>query len=273
VISLNVDLTAILDLQKELEPKVQTALLEAAQGLALQAHAHVLEEAQSKLHATRDKYVSALNFKQISKDAWVISLDASAMWIEEGKPEGTMLDDLLSSPKAKTAKDGSTYIVVPFQHNKGPSRQTPAQNDLTSTIKQEMRQRKIPYGKLETDEHGKPKMGKLHTFDIWAPMKTAQGPGQGHGPIGAPRQGPTGIPFLNRVNVYQREIKNAAGKSSVRKDIMTFRVASSKHYAEGRWYHPGTPARNLMDTTADWALKVWETKIVPDLLRRLDSTL
>jgi hypothetical protein len=273
MISLNVDLTAILDLQRELEPKVQKAFLEAAQGLALQSHAHILEEAQSKLHSTRDKYVSALNFKQVSKDVWVISLDASAMWIEEGKPEGSMLDDLLASPKAKTAKDGSKFIVVPFQHNKGPSRQTQAQNDLTATIKQELRNRKIPYGKLETDETGQPKLGKLHTFDIWAPVKTAEGPGQGKGPIGPVKQGPTGIPFLNRVNVYQREIKNAAGKSSVRKDIMTFRVASSKHRAENRWFHPGTPARNLFESTADWAIKEWETKIVPDLLRRLDVSL
>jgi hypothetical protein len=271
MISLNIDLSALLDLQKELEPKVQSALQEAAQSLALQSHAHILEQAQSKLHSSRDKYVSALDFKQVSKDTWIISLDSSAMWIEEGKPEGSMLDDLLASPKAKTAKDGSKYIVVPFQHSKGPSRQTPAQNDLTATIKQEMRNRKIPYGKLETDENGKPKMGKLHTFDIWAPMKTAQGPGQGHGPMGAPRQGPTGIPFLNRVNVYQREIKNAAGKSSVRKDIMTFRVASSKHAAEGRWHHPGIRERLLFEETEKWALDEWEQKIVPDLLRKLDS--
>jgi len=274
MISLNVDLTAILDLQKELEPKVQKAFLDAAQGLALQAHAHILEEAQSKLHSTRDKYISALDFKQVSQDTWIIALDESAMWIEEGMTEHSMLDSLLSSPKAKTAKDGSKYLVVPFEHNKGPSKQTPAQNDLTQTIRKEMRNRKIPYGKLEVDENGKPKTGLLHKFDIWAPVKTAEGPGQGHGPIGKPRQGPTGIPFLQNISVYQRAIKNeATGKTSVKRGVLTFRVASSKHAAEGRWHHPGTPARNLMDSTADWALKVWETKIVPDLLRRLESTL
>jgi hypothetical protein len=266
MITLDLDLRAILDLQQELKPQLLDQLQKAAKDLALQSHAHLLENVQSKLHSSREKYLAALDFKQVSDDTWIINLGQEALWIEEGMEEHSMLPDLLASPKAKMSADGSRYICVPFEHNKGPSRQTQAQNDLTSTIKAEMKARKIPYGNLEKDANGNTKTGLLHKFDIAAPMKTSEGPGQGHGPIGAPRQGSTGIPFLQNVRVYQKEIKDAStGKSAYKKSIMTFRVASSKH--PDKWRHPGVEARHLMDETAEWALQQWETKIAPSILK------
>jgi soluble cytochrome b562 len=272
VINLNVDLTAILELGKDLEPTVKKALSEAAGNLALQTHAHIVEKVQKELHSSREKYLGALEFKQVSADTWVINLDKAAMWIEQGQPEHSMLDDLLSSPKAKMSADGSRYVVVPFEHNKGPTRQTQAQNDLTNTIKAEMKKRQIPYGKLEFAADGAPKVGKLHTFNINAPNKTAEGPGQGHGQIGQARQGPTGIPFLRGVSVYQKQIKDqSTGKTKVKKAIMTFRVASSKHQGTERWHHPGTEAKEFFEDAQKWALEQWERKIVPDIMRRLSS--
>jgi hypothetical protein len=273
-IYLNVDLSSILNLTKELEPQVRKAFEEAGRDLSMQAHAHLLENVQQKLHSTREKYVEALSFKQVSNDTWIISLDKSAIWIEEGMPEHEMIDDLLKSPKAKTAKDGSKYMVIPFQHNKGQTSQTQAGTDLTNTIKSEMQKRKIPYGKLETDSEGKPKTGLLHSFDILKnPPKTSEGPGQGRGPLGVVRQGPTGIPFLQGVRVYQKEVKGAGGKSSVKKSIMTFRIVSSKHKGTGRWVHPGIPAKNFFDEAADWALKEWEQHIAPKILEKVGNSL
>lgn len=274
MIYLNLDLSGALELRKELEPKIQRALNEAARDLATAVHAHILEEVQSKLHSTRDKYIAGLEFKQINDSTWVISLDKSAMWIEEGMPEHEMLDNLLSSPKAKTAKDGSKYLVVPFDHKKGPTQQTQAGKSLTDTIKQEMAKRKIPYGKVETDADGKPKIGLLHKFDVLkSPLKTQNAPGQGKGPIGQVRQGPTGIPFLQGVRVYQKKIKDAAGKEGVKRGIMTFRVASSKHKGSGRWVHPGLEAKRFFEEAQEWALNQWTEKIMPDIMRRLESSL
>ena len=164
----------------------------------------------------------------------------------------------------------SRYLVVPFQHNKGPTQQTQAQRDLTNTVKAEMKRRKIPYGGLEKDSSGQPKIGKLHSFDILhAPTKTQDGPGQGHGQIGAVRQGPTGIAFLQGIRVYQKRIKDEKGNSSVQKQVMTFRVASSKHKGTGRWVHPGLQAKRFFEEAEKWALEVWETKIVPEILANL----
>ncbi len=256
MILLNLDLGPLTSLNTELKPKLDAALKGAAQSLALQAHAHLLEQVQSKLHSTREKYADAVSFKQVDNDVWMISLDQSAMWLEEGMDEREMIASMLKSPKAKTAADGSRYLSVPFQHNKGPTQQTQAATDLTATVKQELQKRKIPYGGIERDSKGKAKLGLLHSFDINKdPVKSHDGPGQGHGPIGQVRQGMTGIPFLQSIRIYQRQMQGGA----VKKGIMTFRTVSDKHKGTGRWVHPGIEPRKFMDETADWALGQWES--------------
>lgn len=274
MITLNVDLGDLIELRQEMEPKTRQVLQEAARDLAMQAHGHILEQVQQKLHSTREKYVAALSFQQEGNDTWLVTLDKSAMWIEEGMEEHSMLDDLLASPKAKTGKDGSRYLVVPFEHKKGPTQQTQAAKDLTNTIKSELNRRKIPYAGIERDASGKPKTGLLHKMDILkAPLKSAEGPGQGKGPLGAVRQGPTGIPFLQGIRVYQKQVKDKHGKESTKRSIMTFRVASSKHQGTGRWMHPGLEAKRFFEEAADWALKHWVDKIAPDVLERVSRTL
>lgn len=275
MININIDLSAIVQFRDGMENVAKTAIQEAARNLSTQAYAHILEKAQSELHSSRDKYVGALGFTQVSPDVWLVTLDQSAMWIEQGLPRHSMVENLLSSPKAKTSKTGERYLVVPFQHNKGPTSQTKAQKDLADTVKAELKKRKIPYGKLETNELGKPKTGLLHSFNIMdRPLKTHQGPGQGHGAVGQVRQGTTGIPFLQGIRVYQKEIKDqASGKSKIVKNIMTFRVVSSKHAGTSKWIYPGIEGKFLFEDCATWSLNEWETKIVPDLLSRFASSI
>lgn len=268
MIFFNLDLGPIISMVKGFDGSVKRAMEEAARDLTVQTHAHIVEEVQAKLHSTREKYLDALSFKQVDADTWVIELGKDAMFIEEGlKPNTDMLDGLLKSAKAKTAKDGSRYIVVPFEHKKGASAQTPAQTTLTDTIKSEMKKRKIPYGKLENGPDGKPKTGLLHSFDIMKnPVKTAPGAGSGHGPIGQVKQGATGIPHLQGVRVYQTKVKGADGRESTKKSIVTFRIASSKMKGSGRWVHPGLEAKKFLDEAAEWALKEFETRIKDQIL-------
>lgn len=274
MIYLNVDLAAILELRNDLEPKVRQVLRDAARDLSHQTHAHIAEEVNQKLHSTRDKYQKALKIDEVDDETFLITLDRSAMWIEEGLGEHEMIDDLLKSPKTKTAKDGSRYLAVPFQHNKGPTSQTPAQTDLTNTLRAELKRRNIPYGKLEMGANG-PKLGLLHKFDIMRmPTKTQEGPGMGKGPLGAVRQGPTGIPFLQHIRIYQKQIVDPeTNKSRVVKNIMTFRMVSSKHKGSGRWVHPGLEAKHFFEEAQKWAENQWETRIVPDIMKRLNAVL
>ena len=231
-------------------------------------HAHAIELANERLHSRRQKYLDNLKPK-IEGDAYVIELDASQVWVEEGLEPHNMLDDLLSSPKAKHAKDGSMYIVIPFDKSPGKGKTgTPAgQWDLVGTLKSEMKKQKIPWAGIERDDQGRPKLGKLHTFSIKdQPLKTQEGPNQGKGAIGSVKQGITGIPFLQGVNVYQHEKEGKISRS-----ILTFRVASSKHRDQNRWEHPGLTPINIFPDTQQWGIEQIERVLLPDLMARLGN--
>lgn len=254
------------------------SLKKAAQQLTQQTREHIVEQANKKLKTRRQMYVDGLSAYQQNEHTWIISLDASVRWIDDGMPAHNMLDALLKSPKAKTTKDGTgKYIVIPFNHKKGPTQMTPAQANLNQTIQKELgninKLRKahgaepIPYGNIETYDNGAPKLGVLHKFDInEKPLKTHNGVGQGWGPIGDVKQGPTGIPFLQGVQIHQRMTTDKMGNSHVTREIMTFRIASSKHRGQsGRWDNPGTAAVPLMAEGADWAREHWQNVVAPKL--------
>ena len=128
------DLTDLLALPDIAEAEMQAA----AANLTAATKAKLVELANERLHSRRGMYLDSLSHFQLDDTTWVVNLDKSARWIDDGMPEHDMLDDLLKSKKAKRAKDGSTYLVVPFQHNKGRQNMTPAQQSLLNTVKQEM---------------------------------------------------------------------------------------------------------------------------------------
>lgn len=268
---INLDIAPLLSVAHQLDDASKAAMKEAGARLTAMTRAHIIEQANKRLHTRREMFIEGLTHAQVDDTTFVVNLDAKVRWIDDGMPPHNMVDDLLKSKKAKTAKDGSKYVVVPFRHGtKGPTQMTPAQATLLDTIKQELNKRNIPYGNKELGVDGKPKLGLLHKFDInHAPIKTANTPGQGKGPVGQVMQGPTGIPLLKGVRIYQREVKDKQGNKFVRKDIMTFRVASSKHKGQGRWDHPGSEALKLMDEGYEWAKKEWEQNIAPQMLLKL----
>lgn len=270
----NLDLTPLTSLGLSIDEAAKKAMADAGAKLTAMTRAHIVEEANKKLHTRRQMFLDGLSHFKLDDNTWVVNLDAKVRWIDDGMPAHNMIDDLLKSKSAKTAKDGSKFVVVPFKHNKGPTQTTPAQKTLLDTIKKELKDRKIGYGKIETGEDGKPKLGLLHKFDIkHAPIKQQNGPGLGKGPVGAVAQGPTGIPLLQGVRIYQRNVKDPkTGKDSTKREIMTFRVASSKHKGQGRWDHPGNEGTRLMDEAYAWAKTTWEREIVPQLMMQLEKS-
>lgn len=274
VVHLNVD-----DIIKDvvgMPERARISLEKWGSALAAQTHAHIVEEASEKLHSSKDAYMDALSFSKVGPETWVVSLERKALWIEDGMQKQEMIDNLLKSSKAKTAKDGSKYLAVPFRHNKAPTRTPDSVKVLQGQIRKELKERGIPWGKLEKDPSGQPKLGLLHSFggpnglaNITTPNKTAVGAGQGHGAIGQPRVGPTGIPFLNNVRVYQREVADKSGKTHVERHIMTFRMVSSKMKGTGRWVHPGMEGKKFFDEAYEWAMKEWINNIRPKVVEEI----
>lgn len=265
IFSINVDTSAIEDLLK-----VPDAIQQQAQvfgsALAEAAKNHLIEGAQQKLHSSRKIYIDGLSTHQLDENTWVVSLEASAVWAEVGMHRHNMLDDILSSPKAKTNKKGGKYLSVPFKHGGPPSSSTPAQRNLNQTIAKVMKGFGISPTKIERHDNGSPKLGTLHTFDIPKPNKTHEGVGQGQGPIGAPIQGHTGIPYLQNLKVIQRMVTNTAGDESVQRDLVTFRMASSSQQGKGMWDHPGTPGAQLFPETEQFIKDTW-SKMAPDFVK------
>ena len=230
------------------------------------AHAHAVELAAERLHSRHQKYLDNLSFKE-EDGAFIVELAEDAIWIEEGLEPHNMIQDLLSSPKAKRTKDGSAYVIIPFDKSpgKGASSTPASQMDIVGAVKKVLKQNKIPWANIERFENGQPKLGRLHTLNIMdQPIKTKEGPGQGHGRIGEVRQGNTGIPFLKGLSVYQHD----NGKGGITRSILTFRIASSKQMGSGKWDHPGLSPINIFPDTQEWCVDQIEKLILPDLMAR-----
>jgi hypothetical protein len=260
----------------------------AVQLLAAQAHAHIKEQVQVKLHARRQMYDEALSsVVEVAPGVWAITLEAKAVWIEEGMPPHSMVDDLLRKG-AKTAKDGSKYKVIPFNQQKAPTKMSPGDLTLNNALRAELKKRSIPYSKIERGPGGEPKSGLLHKFSMTQPQRpegTAGKPGWGKGPEGSVMQGPNaqggsggGTPLLQGVAIYQTPMQDAQGKPVMNKkgqqkairSVMTFRVVSSKHKGV-KWEYPGIEGTHFFEECEMWMQMEWENHILPDLLRKYTS--
>ena len=271
---IGVDFSEIEKLGKNIEKVTEQAAKMAVTQLTTAVHAHIIEEANSRLVSRREQFIKAVSIQQEGPDTFIISLDPKANWIEDGLEPHEMIEYLLGKG-AKRAQDGSRYRTIPFPHGpgKGPTNSTPAQQSLTNTIKAAMKQLKIPFSKIEKQEE-QPKVGLLHSFDVMTkPQKTHNWPGQGSGPIGAVRQGPTGIPFLQGVRVYQTAVKGEDGKVGYKKGIFTFRTVSSHHQGTGRWFHPGIPPADIFEEAHKWGKDHLEKEIMPKIVNYINHTI
>lgn len=247
---------------------IKKATDKALTQIAAATHAHIIEEANKKLHSTKDLYIENIQRFKDDDGTWYIVLDSSVVWIDDGAKAQDMLPFFLKSPKAKTAKDGSKYMIVPFQHNK--DKMTAPQKDLLSAIKSELSSIGVNIKKTETDKNGAPKLGLVRSLDITTkPLKHSEGPGQGSGPIGAVRQGASGIPFLKGVRVYQHMTKDKRGNDAVSKSVVTFRTVSNKRKNPNAWHSKGSDGVKIMDESATWALKEFDTKIMPSIIEQI----
>lgn len=260
------ELEDILDLGDHAEEEMERA----AARLTAMTRAKIAELANETLHSRRGMFLDALTHFQVDDNTWVVNLDRSARWIDEGMSEHNMLENLLKSKKAKISKDGNRYVVVPFQHNRAKQNMTPAQQSLLNTIKNEMAKVDVTPNKIEMSADGTPKLGLVRSMDITSKPKSTRKLKIGAGAFGDVAQGPTGIPLLKGVRVYQREIDKADGSKGVGRFVMTFRVASQKHKDQpNRWKYPGVEATDLMEKGMRWALEEWSSKIAPSVVERI----
>jgi hypothetical protein len=210
-----------------------------------------MEMAQGELKTSRKLYTDNLGFEEIAPGVWIVSLDEKALWIEEGiEPNTDMKPGLLKD--AKTGANGNKYKVVPFKYDKPGSQNTPYTNNVIGVIKQNLKKQGVPFKKIEYNKDGSPKTGKLHEFNFGNPGGRMGGPGKGNTPV------------MNGLSIYQSVTKSG----NVRRDILTFRTVSSGPASAEKFIHPGFQGKKYMDAAADWAMKEWESKILPEVMKK-----
>lgn len=252
--SLNVNID-VADLMSKFEGDKQafeSNIRKSVQALAASTHAHIMDQAADKLHSRYRMFADAMknSFRQLDDQTWVIEIPSSVMWIEDGQEPHDMTEMLNHSSKAKTAKDGSKYMTIPFQHNKGGTYQTQSARSITDMLKRELKERKIPYGKIEKTASGKPKTGLLHSVDL-----------------GGPKKPHWSSPVLDGVRIYQKVVGQRGGQPVVQRSVMTFRTISSKHSGV-KWQHPGNKPMHFIEEAYDWAMREWSDTMLPGIMEK-----
>ena len=171
-----------------------------------------------------------------------------------------MHDMIGTSKNVKHGKNGD-YLIIPFKHNKDPSRQTEKAkaytDELKLFLKRENNQRAklgkgaIPYKGFELDADGKTiRQGRLHSFNIPSDRPSSNA---SHG-------------ALSGLTIYQGKDKKTGAD---RRDFFTFRTMSNAPGpGRDKWRHPGITAANFLGLTEDWTIQVFETEILPKVFEK-----
>lgn len=244
-LSFNIDAAEIASAFKELALEVEQEISKSAEAVAAITYAKTVELANNELHSTLEKYKENLGWEKIEDGIYVVYLDEDALFIEEGiEANKDMKPDLLKN--SKVSKSGKRYKVIPFDHTKKPQNLSTTAQSIVNELKTNLRAQRVPFKKIEKNQDGSPRIGMLHEFNFGGTKKNARW-SAGH---------------LDRVRIYQNKDTNG----NVRRDIFTFRTVSSDQ--EGKWMHPGLQKKEFMDKAMEFAIKEWEDKILPEILRK-----
>lgn len=249
----------------------------AIQGLVASTHAFVVQKAQAELSGyKREAYLGEngknVRWEKIAENIWVVEVDESARWLEEGRGEQFMGDWLLKGNNVKTAKDGSSYRVIPLPQKRGVGGEKTFQKKpiLATSLRNLLKQNNINLGKLEKAADGSPKLGILHNIPVNPQFTSTQAPELFSRPRSPMEAQMTGLPaheghyLLGGLAVMQREV-TTGGKKKVVREAVTFRVISSKHAADRRWMYPEVKALNAIPEAFEWAKSQWSSVILPEL--------
>lgn len=222
---------------------INKRLSDAMENLAQAAYAQAIKLAQTKLKETRNIFLE--NFSLVkegsaSSPVYVLLLKEKAVWIDEGFPEHNMKD---------THLNGKDSMVIPFQHNKNQSSMMGEnQKARYNEIKKFLKKQGVGLDKPINDNSGKPIISSKNS--VKAAKSFANVPSAKVGKV-------SGESVLNRLNIYQHEVRQKDGSTKVAKTMMTFRTLSSKSGPD-EWQVPARKAADIMDETFDFIIQNYQ---------------
>ena len=81
----DIDVNLIASSFGEMKKQVDKDLKQAVSSLASMTHAKTIELANSELKSLAGMYTKGLSFQQLEENLWVVSLDESVLWVEDGR--------------------------------------------------------------------------------------------------------------------------------------------------------------------------------------------
>lgn len=251
-IKFNIDTSSIAAQLKEFALEIEQDLQKAAADLAAVTNAKVKEMVATELKTGVKEFQDAVGWEEVAPGIFVVYIDESALWREDGLPPGFDMKPGLLKNATMVSKDGHRYRSIPFDHGKGgPATRTPQAEQIVSQIKSFLRKEKVPFKKIEKNADGSPRTGKLHRFK--------EVPGS------EPPTDRASHSALAGLSIYQTQ---DAKTGKVRRDILTFRTVSSGPASQNKWIHPGMEPKNFLDRAAEWATREWEDKILPEIINK-----
>lgn len=244
-----------------LEQDTIDTLRVAVGNIARGAHNEWIRRAQSKLNTSRDTYIRGLQ----QSDSFSVSPTAQGdvyqvqlvgqmpNEFEFGKKSfdmKTVRPGWLGGAKARTAKDGSKYVIIPFRHS----------TSSTTNINYTGKAAAVNNPDLKTQlraavkEYGLDRMQRL-----------ASGRVQEGAVAKIPNRAPV-HPYLQGLVRIQKGLdsQTSTGKQRGSSSLMTFRIMSTKSPASS-WIHPGIKAANILPEIEAWVNSQMD-KILGDFL-------
>jgi len=218
---------------KDLTDSVIREFAEIAPRLSKSIYRKAKDMAASRLHSTRDQYIAALHEESPEEGIYIVYLDPEADYIEDGYPPFPMLPKLFSGPKAKTAKDGHKYVIIPMRQRTAPINPSNKQQaDLSDRLRSEIKMRQ-----WKTSKAGTNKAGKYATTERMVSGKSTHPYLKG----------------LTRVREYESKEAKEKGAPPMSSSYFTFRVASQKQDPSKMWRHPGFAGARIWPELEKWA--------------------
>jgi hypothetical protein len=278
---ISVNIEEVTSKLNQTQEAIENVLKPAIESVSIATHAFILNKANTELsgfkremflglgqyakkasgQSSKDERVDStaknVRWIKISNNMWVVEIDESAKWIEEGRPETSMATDqwLLKPGKAKIAKDGSTYRSIPFKQTEGKKDAPGAKPLFAELVKRAAKRQNVSLTKPEIGLDGKPKIGIVAKLDISPTMTRSESPVLYSKPRTLEEAMATGLQphggiFKLKGAVVTQKL-NKKGKPV--KETVVFRTVSSKHKNESRWMYPQVQAFNAIPAAHKWA--------------------
>jgi hypothetical protein len=108
-LTFEIDVDALASQIKDLKEEFKAELTKGIGNVAAMTHGKLLDLANDEMHSLAQKYKDAVSFRQVDDTLWIVSLDASALWIEEGRKCVVYGNSKMHKPKVLTP-DGEIFI-------------------------------------------------------------------------------------------------------------------------------------------------------------------